>query len=77
MRRAQNQVRGKSEAIWRGASSNSRHKPAGIKWSDGVVTCLGIQMNADMVKVIGMNFTEKSKKVGYFFEDVVRKVTNA
>jgi len=55
--------RDKSEAIWIGASSNFRHKPCGLKWSDGMVKCLGILMGSDMDQVIESNFMEKIKKV--------------
>ena len=55
--------REKSEAIWIGASSNYRHKPCGLKWTDGLVKCLGILMHSDMEIIEQRNLTEKIQKI--------------
>ena len=54
-----NEHRDKSEANWIGASSNYRHKPGGLKWSNAVVKCLGIYIGPDSEDVTRKNFTEK------------------
>ena len=51
----------KSEAIWIGASSNYRHKPYGLTWTQGA-KCLGIYMSNDINNISEMNFKEDSKK---------------
>ena len=55
--------RDKSEAIWIGASSNYRHKPCNLKWTNGPVKCLGIYMHADMDIVQNTNLNEKIQKI--------------
>ena len=52
----------KSEAIWIGASSNYRHTPYGLKWTQGA-KCLGIYMSNDINKISEMNFKERFQKI--------------
>ena len=55
--------RDKSEAIWIGASSNFRHKPLGLKWTSGLVKCLGVWIGTNRAEVIKVNFAERIQKL--------------
>ena len=48
----------KSEAIWIGASSNYRHKPYGLKWTQGA-TCLGVHISNNLHDMIETNYNER------------------
>jgi hypothetical protein len=54
--------RDKSEAIWIAASSNFRHKPCGIKWTE-CATSLGVKIGNDLNKYIDENFRERITKI--------------
>jgi hypothetical protein len=53
--------RDKSEAIWIAASSNFRHKPCGIKWTNSVIS-LGVKIANDIEKYIDENYKNVSLK---------------
>ena len=53
----------KSKAKWIGASSNYRHKPFGLKWTQDIFKTLGIYIGTDMQHMINKNFTEKLDKI--------------
>jgi hypothetical protein len=52
----------KSEAIWIAASSNFRHKPCGIKWTD-CVTSLGVKISNDINRYTDENFRDRITKI--------------
>jgi exonuclease III len=54
--------RDKSEAIWIGASSNFRHKPYGLRWTEGA-TYLGVYISNDMHEMSEKNFRTKMQKI--------------
>jgi hypothetical protein len=60
----------KSEAIWIGASSNFRHKPLGLKWTQGA-TYLGVYICNDIQKAIETNFNTKMQNI----EDLLKMWT--
>jgi hypothetical protein len=51
----------KSEAIWIGASSNYRHKPYGLKWTNNLIKSLGIYIGTDKTKMVNENFNIRLK----------------
>jgi hypothetical protein len=53
----------KSEAIWIGATSNYRHKPLGLKWSNKLIKSLGIYIGTDNRTMINENFNIAIKKI--------------
>jgi hypothetical protein len=53
----------KSEAIWIGASSNFRHKPFNLKWTNGPVKSLGLLLFSDMQDTCDQNFNEQITKI--------------
>jgi hypothetical protein len=55
--------RDKSEAMWIGASSNFRHKPYGLKWTDVLVKTLGIYVGQNKQEMLKANFLEKLDKI--------------
>jgi hypothetical protein len=52
----------KSEAIWIGASSNFRHKPFKLKWTQGA-TCLGVYTSNNLEEMTRNNVEEKLQKI--------------
>ena len=60
--------RDKSEAIWIAASSNFRHKPCGIKWTNSVIS-LGVKIGNDIEKYIDENYKERFVKI----ENIVKQ----
>ena len=52
----------KSEAIWIGVSSNYRHKPLNLKWTQGA-TCLGVYISNDLQDISQTNIESKIKKI--------------
>jgi exonuclease III len=52
----------KSEAIWIGASSNYRHKPFKLKWTQGA-TCLGVYISNNLEEMTRTNIDTKIKKI--------------
>jgi hypothetical protein len=52
----------KSEAIWIGASSNYRHKPFGLRWTQSA-TCLGIQITNDIEHTTDINYKDRLGKI--------------
>jgi hypothetical protein len=57
----------KSEAIWIGASSNYRHKPLKLKWTQGA-TCLGVYIPNDLQNSCQVNIESKLQKI----EDILK-----
>jgi hypothetical protein len=57
----------KSEAIWIGASSNFRHKPFKLKWTQGA-TCLGVHIMNDLEEMTRINIEAKIQKI----EDILK-----
>ena len=51
----------KSEAIWIGASSNYRHKPLKLKWTQGA-TYLGVYISNDLQDCCQVNTESKLQK---------------
>ena len=52
----------KSEAIWIGASSNYRHKPFGLKWTEGA-TYLGVYIENNTANMTDKNFKGKMQNI--------------
>jgi hypothetical protein len=52
----------KSEAIWIGASSNYRHKPFKLKWTQGA-TCLGVYTSNKLEDMTRINIEAKIQKI--------------
>jgi hypothetical protein len=52
----------KSEAIWIGASSNYRHKPLKLKWTQGA-TCLGVYTSNSLEEMTRKNIEDKIQKI--------------
>ena len=57
----------KSEAIWIGASSNYRHKPLKLKWTQGA-TCLGVYISNNLQDSCQTNIESKIQKI----EDILK-----
>ena len=65
----------KSYAIWIGASSNFRHKPFSLKWTQ-IATWLGIKIMNDRKEMTDTNFTDKVNKISDILELwTLRKLT--
>jgi hypothetical protein len=53
----------KSEALWIGASSNYRHKPNGLTWTDDTIKTLGVHIGTDMQRATDQNFKECLERI--------------
>ena len=53
----------KCEAFWIGSSANSNSKPLGLKWTKGMIKCLGIWCGSNIDDAINFNFNEKIDKI--------------
>ncbi len=53
----------KTEAFWIGRDLNKKDKPLGLRWTQGLIKCLGIWCGPSVEGAIQKNFDEKIKKV--------------
>jgi hypothetical protein len=53
----------KSEAMWIGATSNYRHKPYKLKWTQDMIKSLGLYIGTDQKQMIKQNFDDRLDKI--------------
>jgi hypothetical protein len=53
----------KSEAMWIGATSNYRHKPYKLRWTQDMIKSLGLYIGTDQRKMTEKNFEDRLDKI--------------